>query len=217
MSGIADLIPASRWALLSEVGQAYGSVAALISAAALAGVALSVDMQARTTRIAALQGLRTRQFEIARLVIENPALAQVEGEVWRGHHDDFRFQSHVVINQWIAHWLTMYDLGLIDQDTLRGVVRRLFRGQLGRSFWIDSRSSYWAGRPNGRLRSVLRLMDEELRAAEATPPRTTVNPVGKPRFERKAAAAFGGAAAIGLGILLHRRRQSSRRDQQAAR
>ena len=43
-------LPGINWVKLSNVGQTYGAVSALVAALALAGVAISIAMQAREAR-----------------------------------------------------------------------------------------------------------------------------------------------------------------------
>ena len=62
------------WVSLSNVGQSYGAIGAVISATALVGVASSLVMQARQINIARLQGARETQIELMRIRMENPSL-----------------------------------------------------------------------------------------------------------------------------------------------
>ncbi|MFI7613458.1 DUF6082 family protein [Nonomuraea terrae] len=206
LSSVAELAPAQRWTLLSEVGQAYGPVAALISAAALAGVVVSVAMQARATRIAGLQALRTRHFEIARLSIENPPFTQASGGLWRGPDDDFDVQLRFLTNQWISHWGTMYDLRQLNEVDVRRVARGLFRGEAGREYWrkigIGHRDT-----ATRRQRKFVRMFDEELRKAEAVAPRPVVRPTGQAKSASISTTVLGVVAVIELAILIWQRKR----------
>ncbi|MEV1248145.1 DUF6082 family protein [Nonomuraea sp. NPDC050022] len=200
---MADLASPEQWELLSRVGQAYGPVATLVSAAGLVGVAMSVAAQARITRITAEQGLITRQFELSRLVAENPALIQTEGEIWRSHDDDFHYQSMLLLHHWLTHWRTMYALGLLTPAKVRLEASAIFRGQVGRDLWIRNREGYWTD-ANRRERQFLRLMDEELNKVEGTPARPTVTPRSLDERTRTRAIMITSAALVGFGILLGR-------------
>jgi hypothetical protein len=64
--------PNLDWGKLSNVGQTYGAVSALLAAIAIVGVALSVLLQLRETRFNRLESGRSRHHELLRMAMENP-------------------------------------------------------------------------------------------------------------------------------------------------
>ncbi|UBU09983.1 DUF6082 family protein [Nonomuraea gerenzanensis] len=202
LRGIAELAPASQWALLGEVGEAYGPVATLVSAAALLAVAMSVIMQVRTTRISAFHNLRTRQFEVARTYFDHPALIQAEGTAWTGHADDFQVLLSVVLNQWIAHWETMYELGLLNDAEVRHSAGHIFTGTAGRQFWASRRDHLRISATTRRKKAFHRLMNEEFAAASIVKAHPIVVPTPDKSRESLVVAAAGllGVAALILGL-----------------
>lgn len=74
---LAALAPAKTdWGKLSDISQAYGAVSVLLSAIALAGVALSLLYQARQARTSNEQAIRDSHLQLAMLALSDPALLQ---------------------------------------------------------------------------------------------------------------------------------------------
>src|SRR5690349_1967572 len=69
--------PGINWATLSNVGQTYGAVSALLAALALSGVVVSIFFQVRESRYNRIQVARARQFDLARLAMDNPFYLEV--------------------------------------------------------------------------------------------------------------------------------------------
>jgi hypothetical protein len=59
------------WARLSNVGQAYGGVSAVLSALAFCGIAVSLAFQWQQVRISQVVASRERHFELVRLTAEH--------------------------------------------------------------------------------------------------------------------------------------------------
>ncbi|MEV0310244.1 DUF6082 family protein [Nonomuraea fuscirosea] len=207
LDGLVSLVPVSRWELLSEVGQAYGAVAALVSTAALLGVIASVAMQARSTRVAAEQGLRTRHFDLIRIVIDNPALTQAGGRLWRGPEDDLPEQLFALINLWITHFRSMYELRLLDEAAVREGARQIFEGEAGRQFWIKAKYAFLANSGPRARRAFYRLIDEEFHKAQAAAAHPTIRPKADRRQRAITAAVIGSGVLVALSVLAARRRR----------
>lgn len=62
----------SDWAALSDIGQAYGGISAILSAIALSGISLSLLLQYRQHRAEVLYSLNQRQFDLVRYALDNP-------------------------------------------------------------------------------------------------------------------------------------------------
>jgi hypothetical protein len=71
-----------NWSSLSNVGQTYGAVSALITALALGGVVISLLYRARDVDAARSQAIRTFQFELLRLELEDADLMWASGAPW---------------------------------------------------------------------------------------------------------------------------------------
>src|ERR1700749_4409180 len=66
-----------NWTELSNVGQTYGAVSALLAALALGGVATSILMQNRELKHNRWEAGRSRHYEIMRMALDNPFYRQV--------------------------------------------------------------------------------------------------------------------------------------------
>jgi hypothetical protein len=62
------------WNRLSDIGAAYGFTSAIVSALALAGVAVSLIVQDRQARAEQVQGIRSYYLELVRLELDDMAL-----------------------------------------------------------------------------------------------------------------------------------------------
>src|SRR3954452_12211850 len=69
------------WSELSDVGQAYGGLAAILATLSLGAVAISVFLQARETRTAQEHGARLLHLELVRMSLDDPTLLRKSG-VW---------------------------------------------------------------------------------------------------------------------------------------
>ncbi|MEU6715515.1 DUF6082 family protein [Nonomuraea sp. NPDC046802] len=201
MGSLVKVIPGLDWALLSAIGQAYGSVAALLTALSLAGVVVSILVQARSVRVASEQTWRTTQLELAKLCIDDPKLVQAEGSPWRGPDDDLPLKLQILANLWIEQWRSMHNVGLMDDSEIRRLAQYLFTGEVGRRHWAMHSSGYRADRRNARTRDFSRILDEELTRAALKPAVPTVVP--RPASDRKGwllAVAAGAALALGVAV-----------------
>ncbi len=71
------LIPNISWPELSNIGQTYGAVSALLAALALVGVATSVLTQNHELRHSSWESGRARHLEITRMALDDPRYRQV--------------------------------------------------------------------------------------------------------------------------------------------
>src|SRR5690349_7054760 len=68
----ANHLTAQDWGTLSNVGQAYGGVSAILTALALIGVAASLLVQRQQADIARTQAIRAFQLQMLTLCLERP-------------------------------------------------------------------------------------------------------------------------------------------------
>ena len=119
------------WRRLSDVGQAYGGISAILSGLAFCGIAGSLLLQWRQVRQAQMAAVHERHFELVRLAIEDTDLrapgpaapAGAEAKQW------------VYFNLWVAHWAMRWDI--------RALGRQEARKQLATLFYDDAASRWW--------------------------------------------------------------------------
>jgi hypothetical protein len=152
-------IPGS-WRQLDEIGQRAGGVSALLSAMALCGVAASLLMQRRQTRIAQEAAARTSHFELMKLFLNRPSL-----DIGPPGDEDER-EKVMASNLWVSHWAMLWDLSMIDKFTLRLNASRLFTDSVARDWW-GRKGRSWAAVENRHTRQFVRILTEEREQAIA--------------------------------------------------
>jgi hypothetical protein len=199
------------WHQLSEVGQAYGTISAVLSALAFSGVAVSVFMQREQYRVSEQQAVRQRQFELLKFSMENPRYMDVWGAHPPGSRPDPQHEPELraFANLILSHWYMLWRIGNVSELELRAVTRNFFRGAIGHEFWSRSGSSWILG-PDPLARRFLQVLNEEYANAEAegppvpaTPDRVTTD--AKESLQEAAASQLRGplkiAAGVGVGLI----------------
>jgi hypothetical protein len=118
------------WSALSEVGQAYGTASAFLSALAFCAIAISIVIQRQQTRVALVAVARQRHFDVVKLAIEDPSLLQA---TISGDPQEVRLFSYA--NLLVSHWFMIWDLGVLTDDRLRAALSGLFQSPFARRWW----------------------------------------------------------------------------------
>ncbi|MFF5171906.1 DUF6082 family protein [Micromonospora sp. NPDC000089] len=207
-----------EWGELSDVGQAYGGVSAILSAAALCGITASLILQYRDHRSSLLYNVSQRHFELVRFTLENPVYSRSWGE--DGTEEGYGLRSFC--NLLTTHWLVLWRVGEIDDETLRGIAKGFFRSDVSRRYWAEVGPG-WIKRPSRRDRRFMVILTEELERARASrllPPTTTPSRAsGSPRPENPAPPTgpaipllAGMAGGVAAAIFLRASHRDRRRD-----
>jgi hypothetical protein len=195
------VLPASAlpWARLANIGDAYGGVSALLSALALCGVGASLIFQRRQVRQELADFDRQQHMELLKLAIDNPELIQV---LDAGAADREDARAEIYANLMMMYWLTIWELGEIGEQELRGMASAMFGSRLTREWWRRVGDN-WVGTRNrpGRVRFLEIVSDECAAARPGAEP-----PVSAPPWT----FVFAGAAVVACGVVLARRRQGRR-------
>lgn len=204
------------WNRLSDIGAAYGFTSAIVSALALAGVAVSLIVQNRQARAEQVQGIRSYYLELVRLELDDMALYQ---PVWGDTDiaDPHEQKRHVYADLMMNYAWMGFEIGTIRESLLRDMLAGMFTGGAGRHYWSRAHASWIASSSGSRVgRRFLAIVGEEhARAIAAGPPtRSTVVPsppaapvAGASRAWRASAGALIGlGAGLVLGSLLRGRR-----------
>ncbi|MFG6201358.1 DUF6082 family protein [Nonomuraea sp. JJY05] len=197
------------WASLADVGDAYGSAVALLTAVSLLVLAVSVAFQARTARISSETAVRTLHVEMMRFAIEDPSLMQMEGAEWDGTAEGAEeMRRWAYINMQLGLYRSFHALKELPSPELRMAMAARFTSRLGREHWEHNRIWFQASERNRHDRRFNRIVEEEyqkaIQAGEAVAERSRVTRSKPPR-----GLVVGGAAAVvalGAGVLLGRRR-----------
>jgi hypothetical protein len=128
-----------NWVKLSNIGQAYGAISALIAGFALVGVAASVFLQARETRYNRRDGDRVRHFELMRMAVEDSFYRQVFA-LPEMSEEEASLTGY--INLLFYHWSIVWEFGDIPERTLRSILSDVLFSDAGRAYWKRCRDGW---------------------------------------------------------------------------
>lgn len=169
---LATVAPASAdWGKLSDISQAYGAVSVLLSAIALAGVALSLIYQVRQARTSSEQAIRDSHLQLATLALSDPDLLQA----WSPPVAPVslkRHQQHLITSLALGELLQRFRIGHLSAEKLAVKLDGHFRGEIAREQWEREGSGWRAtmGAGDRRDRVFVRLVDEQYQVAIAAGP-----------------------------------------------
>lgn len=123
-----------NWALLSNIGQTYGAVSALLAALGISGVVATIVLQIRESRRSRVDAIRSHHYDLYRMAIEDPILAETSYSVAQLPSLKDRKQT-IYINLQIEFWLMLWEIDNLPESTLRGYAADLFYGEAGRRYW----------------------------------------------------------------------------------
>jgi hypothetical protein len=124
----------ANWPQLSNIGQTYGAVSALLAALALVGVAVSVLMQNRELRHDRWEAGRSRHFDIIRMALDDPLYRQVFSRPGPQTPDN---EARLVgyTNMLFEYWKMMWEFGDWSETQLRACFRDVLSTGAGYSYW----------------------------------------------------------------------------------
>lgn len=155
------------WQRLSEIGQTYGAVSALLAAIALGGVAASLALQARSARLEREHAFRSVHLGLVEYALGDPLL---ECFPFVSAASATERRQNLYCNQVYQALEMGFAVGAANESFLRSSMRELLMSPAGRRWW--SETSHNRPMPKDRTsRRVRALMDEEwaAHAVEATP------------------------------------------------
>ena len=121
------------WTTLSDVGQSYGAVAALLSGAALLGVVVTVSQQSRHNRASAEQAVRQMHFELMREAWEDAELLEAMEIVPAG--EQLLAKRFAYINANFMYLRTGYLSGQVTLAEVEDIAAHSFSTTAGNYFW----------------------------------------------------------------------------------
>jgi Family of unknown function (DUF6082) len=176
LAGISEI----NWMDLSNVGQTYGAVSALLAALALGGVVISLLYQARDVKTAREQASRAVHHELLKMEMEDPFYMGILAAPWglgAGLADYDSLRRNNFIHLWVSFWEGLYMLGdMSDSDVQSSVSTELFTSADGRRYWSSTRDAKLSY-AKGRRRRFVKIVDQEYQKAVAGGPPVVVPPV----------------------------------------
>ena len=142
-----------NWSNLSNVGQTYSAVSALLTALALGGVVISLLYQAKDVSTARSQAIRTMHFDLLRMELEHEDYMWASGAPW-GMTIPVSYRHlrlHVYVHMWLSFWESQFLLGEMSAEVARASARELFSGKAGREYWQAARERHLSSGRQCRL------------------------------------------------------------------
>jgi hypothetical protein len=197
------------WPLLGNIGQTYGAVSAMLAAAALAVLGVSVALQAKEMRHAREQAARSTQFELMRMMVDDPVYREVVGWDSREGLSSDELRRDVYINLLLNWWRMRWEFKDMPEHEVRAAARGdIFFGSAGRDYWRRRGEQRLSFAKTRRERRFEEMFAEEYAAAMAAGPEEP--PLERRRNGRRVgiAVALGAGAVAGMAChrLLHRPR-----------
>lgn len=220
LRGLAHL-PGMNWARLSNIGQTYGGVSALLTALALVGVVLSLLYQVRDVNIAREEARRAFHNDLLRMELDDPKYMEALGPPWGMQiATDFdSLRQFNFVHMWVAFWQGRYLLNEMSETEVRTAsALELFNSAAGRSYWSASRANRMKI-SSGRNLEFVNILDQEYNKAlaEGPPKGVTFPQAGEDVTQPSSAmskltnpgALLCVTAGIVMGLLINRKRSSA--------
>lgn len=160
------------WDRLSAIGQTYGAASAVLSALALAGVAISLVVQSRDGR--ATQETSVREFHrelIAMTSLDPHRYLPCWG--WNlGADVTEQDAGQIMFSHMICNYMALgYQLGTVSEVQLRRLtLKHFFSGEVGRKYWERIGRETSAGRTGKAIERFTAIAEQEYRRALAQGP-----------------------------------------------
>jgi hypothetical protein len=171
------------WAMIGNLGQAYGFASAALSGLAFLAVAYSIRIQQRDSRAFRREAHRPIHMELLRMAIEDPSLAGVTRPDPSESLESKR--RYLYANLYVQFWRVNFaHTRVMNESDVKGEAQNLFSGEAGREYWKRSRAGWLIyERPGAtaRERRFIELLDhvyeESVRHGPAFPyPGTEIPP-----------------------------------------
>jgi hypothetical protein len=144
-------------------------ISTLISSVALAGVAISLLLQARQVRITQLQVSRAAQLELIKMALDNPTMASAAV----GISNPDSYAKYVFLNWQFKHFELGYEIKTMSAENVRQSVAQLFENETPREWWSLARQSYEEGPVSRRGKQFFAIVDGEFRRLTESPSSTS--------------------------------------------
>jgi hypothetical protein len=149
VAGLSSTRSTQNWQLLSNVGQAFGGLNALLSGLALLALVVTFSLQLRELRSqqaelalqrtalhrSATADLRKLHVDLIKMALDDTELA----EVWPSYHEwnETRRRQYLYVNLILQNISLQTELGNLSPAQAESSLRRLFKSPLVREYWAD--------------------------------------------------------------------------------
>lgn len=158
------------WGRLSDIGQTYGAVSAIVAAVALLGVAVSLVIQSREASAARKNARRAHHVELMRMAMDDPRYMECWGPYLT---DSFEAEGqYTYVNLVVAHWYSEYQVGEMSDALLRATAASVFSSAPGRHYWRTA-GTFWRDNYSGRkAKRFYQVLNDTYGDAITKPPST---------------------------------------------
>lgn len=154
-------VPVKAWTIAGSLGEAYGAASALLSGIALLGIVGSLLYQARQNRTQQQQFVRSLQFDLFRMSIEDPSLRHSYGGFNMSlSPQEWRLLSFAYMRQ---IYLRMgFDHGDFSELDVRMGIRTLFESEGGSLLKQSLAKDPWYSVGNSGRNRFLKILRSEV-------------------------------------------------------
>ncbi|MEV0715185.1 DUF6082 family protein [Asanoa sp. NPDC050611] len=145
------------------MGDAFGTLSALLSALALLGVWSSIRLQTRQAEVAKFEAVRGIRGQLIQFVFDDPDLLVLWGFDPSGGEEEMREAAYLSL---IFSYLKMaYAVGAITDLELISAGPAIFRSSRTRSWWARSRKTYLADTVTSEATMFAQMVDAQYHLA----------------------------------------------------
>ena len=152
------------WDELSEIGQAYGGISAILSGLALCAIGGSLLLQRRQAHLSAVTAARERHFDLVKLALDDPIL-RYPG-IFSSSPEEARQWAYM--NLWVSYWEMLWDTGAMSHIELCAQLDLLFSDNDAVAWWTASGPFWGITAATRRRRMFLATANEAFRRAAST-------------------------------------------------
>jgi Family of unknown function (DUF6082) len=143
------------WTLLSDIGQSYTGISAILSAAALIAVARTIRIQSRQTALAQTLAVHDTQRELVLMALNDPDLLSA---LDNDSESIVQGKQHVYNTLWMRYYFMQYRIGTMNAGDIRlAMLEERFPQPSVRDHWERVRK-YWRKRA-GEAQTDQRFVD----------------------------------------------------------
>jgi hypothetical protein len=151
---------------ISDVGQAYGGISALLSGVAAAGVAAALVVQIRQFKTSQAQGMRIMQIDLMKMLIAEPGLRPTS-PTFPGRPLEVR-RRFIYTNLMLRYLELGFEIGYFSRDSVMVELREQMELEEIRSMWEGMRPRYIASATNDAQREFVDLVESAYREEAPT-------------------------------------------------
>jgi hypothetical protein len=124
------------WVNVTNIGQSYTGVSAILSALAVIGVIYSINLQGRQVELARSQAVRQMQFDLLRLAMDQKKYASVIQPKQLLDHDHDMYSIDIYRTQWFRYLQFSFLAGEISTKALRATLaNNILHVKESRDWW----------------------------------------------------------------------------------